>query len=52
MPELWGVLLLAVAGFLVGGTIALWKVNRILGGLLAVAAVIAVVAGATRLGYV
>lgn len=49
--DLWGVALLALGGFLVGGTYALWKINRVLGVLLGACVVLAVASGVLRLGY-
>ncbi|WP_155999559.1 hypothetical protein [Streptomonospora sp. PA3] len=51
MTEVWGVLLIALGGLLAGGTVPMWRVNRVLAGGLAVCALLAVAAGALRLGY-
>lgn len=51
MPELWGVLLLALGGFLAGGTVATWRQSRVLAAALGVCAALAAVAGVLRLGY-
>ncbi|MEV2274858.1 hypothetical protein AB0I72_04680 [Nocardiopsis sp. NPDC049922] len=48
---LWGVLLLVLGGFLIGGAYSLWKVNRIVAVGLGVCAALAVAAGVLRLGY-
>lgn len=50
MTELWGLLLVVLGGFLVGGTVALWKVNKAVAVALAVCAAAAVAAGVLRLG--
>ncbi|GHD15409.1 hypothetical protein [Nocardiopsis kunsanensis] len=49
--DLWGIALILLAGFLAGGTYAMWKINRVLSALLGACAVMAVLAGAGRLGY-
>lgn len=49
--DLWGLALLALAGFLAGGAYALWKVNRVLGVLLGACVVLAAASGVLRLGY-
>ncbi|MDT0305300.1 hypothetical protein [Streptomonospora wellingtoniae] len=51
MTEVWGVLLIALGGLLAGGTVPMWKTNRALAVALAVCALLAVAAGALRLGY-
>ncbi|MDA0567079.1 hypothetical protein LG943_22565 [Streptomonospora sp. S1-112] len=51
MSALWGVLLVALGGLLAGGTAALWRVNKVLAAALGACALLAVVAGALRLGY-
>ncbi|KIH98624.1 membrane protein [Streptomonospora alba] len=51
MSEMWGVALVALGGLLVGGTVSAWKSSRALAAALAVCALLAVAAGALRLGY-
>lgn len=50
-PGVWGVLLLALGGFLVGGALVMWRTNRAVAVALAVCAALAVAAGALRLDY-
>lgn len=49
--DLWGIALILLAGFLAGGTYAMWKNSRVVAALLGACAVMAVLAGAARLGY-
>jgi hypothetical protein len=46
-----GVLLIGLSGLLVGGTLSLWKINRVIAAGLAVCALLALIAGVLRLGY-
>jgi hypothetical protein len=45
------VLLIGLSGLLVGGTLSLWKINRVIAAGLAVCALLALIAGVLRLGY-
>ena len=49
--DLWGLALILLAGFLAGGTYALWKVHRGVAAFLGACVVMAVLAGTARLGY-
>ena len=51
MPEVWGVLLIALGGLLAGGTYSMWKTNRLLAIALGACALLAVAGGLLRLGY-
>lgn len=51
MEPLWGLLLVVLGGFLIGGTVALWRTSRFAAVALGVCAAIAVAAGVLRLGY-
>ena len=44
-----GVLLVALGGFLVGGTLSVWRRSPVFAGLLALAAAIAIAGGVLRL---
>ena len=49
--DLWGLALVVLAGFLAGGTYAMWKVNRVLAALLGACVLMAALSGTARLGY-
>ena len=49
--DLWGLFLIVLGGFLVGGAYTLWKANRVLAAALGACAVLAVASGVLRLGY-
>lgn len=49
--DLWGLALILLAGFLAGGTYAMWKISRGVAAFLGVCVVIAALAGVARLGY-
>ncbi|MEY9212937.1 hypothetical protein NI17_003230 [Thermobifida halotolerans] len=46
-----GVLLIGLAGLLLGGTLSIWKTNKAIAVGLAACAAVALAAGALRLGY-
>lgn len=49
--DLWGIALILLAGFLAGGTYAMWKINRGLAAVFGACVFMAALAGAGRLGY-
>lgn len=49
--DLWGIALIVLAGFLAGGTYAIWKINRGWAVMLGACVFMAALAGALRLGY-
>ncbi|CAM3600705.1 hypothetical protein NOGI109294_04850 [Nocardiopsis gilva] len=51
MQDMWAVLLIALGGLLFGGTIASWKMNKVLAAALGLCTVLAVASGVLRLGY-
>jgi hypothetical protein len=49
--DLWGLFLVVLAGFLVGGAYTLWKTNRVPAVALGGCAALAAASGVLRLGY-
>lgn len=49
--DLWGIALIVLAGFLAGGTYALWQFSRPLAVVLGACTVLAAASGALRLDY-
>lgn len=51
MGDVWAVLLIVLGGLLLGGAISFIKTTKVVAGVLAVCAVLAVASGVLRFGY-